>query len=247
MGSLKSYVELNMGEKLALKWNDFHANASKSFGLLRSEDYLHDVTLVSDDYKQVTAHKLVLSASSEYFKDFFKNTKHANPFLCLDGISSSVLQNILDYIYNGEVQIYQEHLDHFLKIAQRFKLQGLQSDEIDEEDDNTHPHIDPPLRSKIKESVKEESYKPQGDHTIQLNNQYTNFSDLDQMLYEYMEKLSDGSYSCKMCSKNTVAKTHMKFHVETHISGLSFPCETCGKEFRLSDTLRKHKKIHKIK
>ena len=55
-----------MPEKFDLKWNDFHSNVSKSFGLFRKEDYLHDVTLVSDDYKQVTAHKLVLSACSEY-------------------------------------------------------------------------------------------------------------------------------------------------------------------------------------
>ena len=64
-----------MPEKFDLKWNDFHSNVSKSFGLLRNEDYLHDVTLVSDDYKQVTAHKLVLSACSEYFKNIFRNNR----------------------------------------------------------------------------------------------------------------------------------------------------------------------------
>ena len=49
-----------MSEKFSLKWNDFHSNVSKSFSLLRNEDYLHDVTLVSDDHKKVSAHKLVL-------------------------------------------------------------------------------------------------------------------------------------------------------------------------------------------
>ena len=94
-------------EKFSLKWNDFHSNVSKSFGLFRNQEYLHDVTLVSDDQKQVTAHKLVLSASSEYFQNIFKNNKIPNPFLCLDGVSSNDLENILDYIYNGEVQLYQ--------------------------------------------------------------------------------------------------------------------------------------------
>ena len=50
-----------MSEKFCLKWNDFHSNVSKSFGLFRNEEYLHDVTLVSDDHHQVSAHKLVLS------------------------------------------------------------------------------------------------------------------------------------------------------------------------------------------
>ena len=49
-----------------MKCNDFHSNVSKSFGLFRNEDYLHDVTLVSDDNHQVSAHKLVLFPCSEY-------------------------------------------------------------------------------------------------------------------------------------------------------------------------------------
>ena len=54
-----------MSEKFCLKWNDFDSNVSKSFGKLRNEEYLHDVTLVGDDYTQLAAHKLVLSACSE--------------------------------------------------------------------------------------------------------------------------------------------------------------------------------------
>ena len=93
-----------MSEKFSLKWNDFHSNVSKAFGLFRNEDYLHDVTLVSDDHKQVSAHKLVLSASSEYFKDIFQQNNRSNthPLLCLDGISSHDLNNVLDYIYNAQ-------------------------------------------------------------------------------------------------------------------------------------------------
>ena len=114
-----------MSEKFCLKWNDFYSNVSKSFRLLRNENYLHDVTLVSDDHLKVSAHKLVLSACSDYFKDIFKNNQHSHPLICLEGMSSEDIQNIMDYIYNGEVQIYQENLDRFLGVAQRFKLEGL--------------------------------------------------------------------------------------------------------------------------
>ena len=77
-----------MSEKFCLKWNDFHSNVSKSFGLFRKEDYLHDVTLVSDDNHQISAHKLVLSACSEYFKNIFKNNNKSNAqtLLCLEGM-----------------------------------------------------------------------------------------------------------------------------------------------------------------
>ena len=116
-----------MAEKFCLKWNDFNSNVSKSFSLLRNEDYLHDVTLVGDDHKQILAHKLVLSACSEYFRNIFKNNKHSHPLICLDGINSQDLNNVMDYIYNGEIQIYQDDLDRFLTIAQRLKLEGLLS------------------------------------------------------------------------------------------------------------------------
>ena len=47
--------------------------------------------------------------------------------LCLEGISKEELNICLDYIYHGEVQIYQENIDRFLNVAQRFKIKGLQN------------------------------------------------------------------------------------------------------------------------
>ena len=123
-----------MSEKFCLKWNDFHSNVSKSFGLFRNEEYLQDVTLVRDDHNKVTSHKLVLSACSEYFRDIFINIQHSHPLICLDGISSEDLKNIMDYIYNGEIQIYQNNLDRFLAVAQRLKLEGLISRDTKTED-----------------------------------------------------------------------------------------------------------------
>ena len=122
-----------MSEKFNLKWNDFHTNVSKSFGLFRNESYLHDVTLVSDDFKQIPAHKLVLSACSEYFRNILKETKQHQPLLCLDGVNSEDIRNVLDYVYDGEVRILQEDLDRFLNIAQKFKLEGLIGGEPDQE------------------------------------------------------------------------------------------------------------------
>ena len=64
-----------MSEKFSLKWNDFHSNVSNSFANVRNEKYLHDVTLVTDDQQRVSAHRLVLSVSSEYFETIFRNNK----------------------------------------------------------------------------------------------------------------------------------------------------------------------------
>ena len=78
-------IILTMSEKFNLKWNDFHSNVSQTFVSLRKEDYLHDVKLVTDDNHQVSAHKLVLSACSEYFQSIFRNNEQQNMMLCLAG------------------------------------------------------------------------------------------------------------------------------------------------------------------
>ena len=140
-----------MSERFNFKWNDFHSNVSKSYSLLRNEEYFHDVTLVGDDHRQISAHKLVLSASSEYFTDIFKNNKHSHPLLCFDGIKNHDLNNILDFVYRGEVQIYQENLYQFLAIAQRFKLKGLldNQESVSNGNDNYQKHENIPEDHKI--------------------------------------------------------------------------------------------------
>ena len=114
-----------MSEKFCLKWNDFQSNVSNSFSLLRNEAYLQDVTIVTDDNEQMAAHKLVLSACSEYFRNIFMKNKHSHPLLCLEGLSSKDVRDVMDYMYQGEVKIFQEDLDRFLAVAQRLKLEGL--------------------------------------------------------------------------------------------------------------------------
>ena len=207
-----------MSEKLNLKWNNFHTNVSKSFSLLREEDYLQDVTLVTDDNKQMSAHKLVLSACSEYFKNIFKNNKkNANPILCLTGINYEDLQNILDYMYNGEVRIFQENLDRFLEVAQRFRLEGLmENDTGEEEQQNAYTSeakylkttnapssfVKSSITSTIKETL-DQTYHEEGVSVVsnveKIASTSTNKQELEEQINQYLEKCSDGLYKCTLC------------------------------------------------
>ena len=57
-----------MSERFSLKWIDFQNNAARIFDSLRTDKDFFDVTLVGGDLKQVSAHKLVLSACSPFFQ-----------------------------------------------------------------------------------------------------------------------------------------------------------------------------------
>ena len=87
-------------ETTSLKWKDFQSNVTKSFQRLRQEKDYSDVTLIGDDYQPLWAHKVVLSSSSEYFKNVLYNSRnYSNPVLCLEGLKKGDLTNVLDYIY----------------------------------------------------------------------------------------------------------------------------------------------------
>ena len=112
-----------------LKCSDLRANVFSSFNTLQGSDLFTDVTLVSDDNKKVQAHKLILSAGSEFFRDILSDKSHPHPMLCLDGISSENLEWILKYLYFGEVSVPHSSLQKFLKIANKYKCFGLKEEE----------------------------------------------------------------------------------------------------------------------
>ena len=242
-----------MSEEYSVKWNDFCANVSKSYGKLRDEDDFCDVTLVSDDQRQISAHKVVLSAASEYFKCVLKANKHPNPLLCLEGISYSEIESVLDYAYHGEVSICQNDLDRFLAIAERFKLEGLSADENNSQAIDLNPvtlvevkHevIDEDFNIETENQVIESEDPVSKDEKMKIfvsPNEISNMEELDAKLLQYIDK--DGKkWKCNICGKISKDKTAAKEHVEVHCEGLSFSCPEpgCGSKLKSRQVLRSH-------
>ena len=239
-----------MAEKFNLKWNDYQSNVSRSFALFRNESHLHDVTLVSDDFKQTSGHKFVLSACSDYFKKLFQETKQVQPIVCLQGISSSDLRNILDYVYEGEVKILESEIQRFLSVAQRLKLQGIGENEpTNKQTDETSYFIDVKTTTV---SVKDECQEQEsniGKVESQITPNIDISSELNQKMEENIVTNPDGSLSCFLCGKTSGGaqrKGHMKQHMEIHMEGLTYSCPKCDKTFRSRNSLYVHtSKIHK--
>ena len=126
---------MSNSENFCLRWNDFKENVNTTFALLRKDTDFADVTLACEDGYQVDAHKIVLGASSPIFHILLKRNIHAHPLIYMQGMKSENLLAIVDFMYNGKANIYQENLDTFLNIAEELQLKGLhESDEEDEEE-----------------------------------------------------------------------------------------------------------------
>ena len=245
-----------MSEKFSLKWNDFQSNVSRTFGLLRKEKEFFDVTLVSDDQHQVQAHKLVLSACSPYFKNILTQNQHSHPLLCLDGINSEELQRVLDYIYQGEVQIFQEQLEKFLIIAQKLSLENLTAASAGEKNAPDCSESTPPKQldnSTTNAVIKTEpEIKPRrrtmnptkvgkNERTL-ITPKHEDTDEVSEKINQHLLENDDETFSCGFCGKtgdknNIKQKFIMQRHIETHLDGLSYPCQACEKTFRSRNSL----------
>ena len=63
--------------KICLQSNAFQENVKSIFGNLREDNEFADVTLACDDGQQVEAHKVILAASSPFFKKLLGRNRHA--------------------------------------------------------------------------------------------------------------------------------------------------------------------------
>ena len=247
-------------EKFCLKWNDFQSTVSKSFGVLRKEADFFDVTLVSDDEEHISAHKLVLSASSDFFRNILRKASHSNPMIYLSGFSSKELHFVMDYIYQGEIQILQDDLDGFLNAAQKLKIEGLIGDNESPDGEKKMENNDEFAKNHWGETSLEEenddivlenkSFQPKNVkpprskttvNTTSLVSQSSTVEDAKTAVDQLVEKTEDG-WMCKACGRtSTRTSSDIRRHAETHIEGLAFDCPLCGKTFRSRQILSNHK------
>ena len=155
-------------------------------------------------------------------------------------------------------QIFQEQLDDFLKIAQKYQLEGLTAQEEEEIkavnsdrylEDSPVDQQTPPVRSQRKIQrktfvAKEESADLSSSSVVSLDLDNSTTEVTKQMTLENVEFRADGSAVCTICGKTAQGKRARKImaqHMETHMEGVSFSCEHCGKSFRSNNSLRSHK------
>ena len=112
---------MGTNETFCLQWNEFESNISLAFREIREEKDLFDCTL-SCGSRQIQAHKLILSACSPFFKSILKQNPHQHPLLYLKGMEFTNLQEVLTFMYIGEVNVAQEDLNSFLSVAKYLEV-----------------------------------------------------------------------------------------------------------------------------
>ena len=107
---------MGTNDKFCLRWNDFESNISVAFRELREEKDFFDVTLACDD-SQIQAHKVILSASSPFFRKILLRGYGKHPFIFLKGVRFDFLKIIVDFIYKSEAFIALENFTNILIVG----------------------------------------------------------------------------------------------------------------------------------
>ena len=227
-----------MTEKLCLQWNDFKDNIQTAFRNAREDIDFSDVTLACEDGQQVKAHKVILAASSPFFQNILKRNQHPHPLIYMRGLKSEDLLAIVDFLYFGEANVFQENLDSFLAIAEELQLKGLtgqnhtQADEITQQQNAL---LDPRKLQSTFIGDSKMPRSPEHDKSMYAVNLPTNttekasktvaltssvsvgFEELAEKVKSMMEKTSsatpDGQrrlYICKLCGKDGQCKITLK-------------------------------------
>lgn len=111
-------------QQFCLKWNNHTANLVKTFGEMIAAESFTDVTLACDGL-MIKAHKIVLSACSNYFRELFLATPCKHPIVVLKDMKIEDLRAIIDFMYRGEVNVSQNQLGNLLKTAEVLRVKGL--------------------------------------------------------------------------------------------------------------------------
>ena len=255
-----------MSQTFHLHWEAFQRTLSCSFNTFRQDEDFFDVTLVSDDEVQVPAHKMMLAACSRLFKSILKQNPHSNPLLYLHGVDSKNLEYILDFVYQGEVQISQDSLDSFMRVAEILQVEGLLTDQtgtanLDETQDFCNEQEDEELLDIQKEEttvVKQWNNGKRKDAQPKQTKleRSKDFDNMDQLIdikkEEKSKSVSKQYYGTQQDiqeTPSTAVITDMSKLNET-ISQMFYKendlyiCNSCGKVAKSREHIVKHVEIH---
>lgn len=70
-------------------------------------------------------HRFILSTCSDYFDEIFERIQCPHPYIVFKDIEPREMELLLNYMYQGEVNVVQERLPTLIKAAEALRIKGL--------------------------------------------------------------------------------------------------------------------------
>ncbi|CAL8070024.1 unnamed protein product [Orchesella dallaii] len=208
-----------------------------------------DVTLYAQG-KTLHAHRIVLAASSAYFKDLFNTMKESeggrmsNLVVALPpNVKYDDLDLVIRFIYHGYVDIFNEQLEAFISLAKELKVVGMEcgNDEGETSTNNVHQDIPEPVVPSITEDVVKEEEEPDDDDD-DFEEGYEETDGVVTTPLVNMEVLDDSSGNMEENYDGLDDSTNV-ITIMREDQGKPFVCTKCGKTYNSNKSLWRHKKF----
>ena len=107
----------------------FCVELAKRLNMMRRQDHLCDMTLATKDGKEFKAHRNVLYAASPFFFKLFQSDMKENRegIVRFEEISGAVMEDVLEFIYTGSVEVIQENSKDLIATANYLLIPGLKN------------------------------------------------------------------------------------------------------------------------
>ena len=253
-------------DSMYVRWKEFKPPLMENLQELFHEKHFADVTLVSDDGIQLTAHKVILSACSSVLRNILLNNPHQQPLLYMRGIKKTHLISILRFMYCGETKIHQHSVDEFVTICKDLKVNDIETivdsnADVDDEEgqQDTTEYVEkesiedhPGIVQEIDEKIEMCAEKNVSEETIEvdMNMEATEISSYQDLTEKHNLKNSGlrKVHHCNECNYQTTNIGNLKRHkyVKHENPNHQHKCEHCDFKATLYEYLIRHTKtMHK--
>ena len=215
-------------EKYNLRWQTYTDHLKIMMKELMMNEDFSDVTIVTEDKKQVKANINILSVCSPLLKDIFKKENNSNSIIYLRGIQYPEIESIIQFIYLGEVNIYEDRMDEFLAVGKLLEIKELSNAVIE-------------TSNKPKEELRTNDPLTL---TEKVEEKYV-LSDQISIKQAAQERIgtvvnSNGKYKCEQCENTYASQGSLNKHKQTIHEGIKYDCYECEKRFTTQGILNKH-------
>ena len=226
-------------EKYSLTWHTYSDHLKSMMKKLMMNEDFSDVTLVTEDKKQIKANINILSACSPIFKDFLKKDKGFSTVMYLRGIQFSEMESIMQFIYLGEATFYEEKMDEFIAVAKSLEIKEICNAEPEANDE-------PEIKKEQTDHKTKLAPYPRRREVVRVNWKYEcevcqkKYSDKTS-LDRHKQSVHEGvTYACDQCDYQAARQYNLTLHIQSKHEGVKYACDQCNQQFTLQFSLTRH-------
>ena len=221
---------MNQMDDLQMVWSDFQKSRNKHMSNVRNNHNFSDVTLVGDDLELVPAHRVIISAGSDFFDTILNKTGRmhssfsyisqillggqTNPLIYLRGVSKEELEVILTFLYTGETRVDRIRLDSFLALARDLGVRGFA-----QQDGTVITQTESESIYKDIQDIKRDTNEAVADEVT--------YNDISKLLNESIEEL-EVDQSEKLFKRNLRPSPSVVWKYAKKVESNKCQCNFCG-------------------